>query len=250
MKKALVTGANSGIGLEIARILAQNGYQITGVARNYERLENEFTTFQGEGHKCVSADLSTLEGIEIVRRLVSERFDVWVNNAGAGLYGDFHSKTYDQLQEMINLNINSLTALSYEYLKSARKGDALINVASVLAFTTFANATTYSGTKAYVVNFSQGLWADFRKKGILVQAFCPGATISDFHNRAGGDTKKMPKFIMQTSQQVAKEFYKSLVNRVGPVKVSGRLNRFFVLQSRILGPKLMAMIQGSTKIEK
>jgi short-subunit dehydrogenase len=250
MKKALVTGANGGIGYEMALILSKNGFTVTGVARNLEKLEFVFKDLEGSGHKCVQADLSASEGVETVAALVKDEYQVWVNNAGRGIYGDFNSKTPEDITNMLRLNIDALTSLSYEYLKTAKKGDSLINVASVLAFTSFANATAYSGTKAYVVNFCQGLWAEYRKKGVHVQAFCPGATHSDFHNRAGGDSNKMPTFIFQTSKQVAKEFWKGFKSKKGPVVVSGRLNRFFVFLSRVVGTKIMALIQGTSKVSK
>lgn len=248
MKKALVTGANSGIGLEIAKQLASNGYSVTGVARNLEKLQKEFKNLEGENHQTFSADLSTKEGIEVAKSLLKEKYDVLVNNAGRGYYGTFHSNKIKDLNKMNVLNITALTELSYEYLKTAKKGDALINVASVLAFTSFADATVYAGTKAYVVNMSQGLWAEYAKKGILVQAFCPGATKSAFHDTAGGDTSQVPQFIFQTSKACAAEFMKGLKKRKGPVVISGRLNRIFAYFSRILGPKQMAKIQGSNSM--
>lgn len=248
MKKALVTGANSGIGLEMARQLADNGYAVTGVARNLEKLNSEFKNLPGNDHKTVSADLSTPEGVEKTKKLLSDKYDVLVNNAGRGFYGPFHSNKIEDLNKMNALNITALTELSYEYLKTAVKGDALINVASLLAFTSFADATVYAGTKAYVVNMSQGLWAEYEKKGVLVQAFCPGATRSAFHEVAGGNTSEVPQFIFQTSEACAAEFMSALKKRKGPVVVSGRLNRVVTLVARIIGPKRMARIQGKNSM--
>ena len=194
--------------------------------------------------------MTTKEGVAKAKSLLEKDYDVLVNNAGCGLYGDFVSYEVSEFLKIIDLNIRALVELSHQYLLTAKKGDALINVASVLAFTSFAESSVYAGTKAFVVNFSQGLWATYRSKGILVQAFCPGATHSNFHASAGGDDRKMPQILFASPDGVAKDFMEGLRGRKGPILVSGNLNKVFVIMSRILGPKIMAFFQGFPKIPK
>lgn len=248
MKKALVTGASGGIGLEMARILALKGYQVTGVARNLDKLDSEFKTFTGQGHQTLQADLSTPGGIAEIEKHCDGSYDVWVNNAGRGIYGDFLGSSIDDQEAMLVLNVNSLFRLSRAYLESAKPGSALINVASVLGFTSYSNACAYAATKGFVVNLCQGLWNEYRKKDILVQAFCPGPTSSSFHEVAGGNTRAIPSFMMQSCENVAEEFYAGLKSRVGPVVISGPTNRFWVVITRLLGPRFTALMQGSVSM--
>src|ERR1041385_5663879 len=186
MKKALITGASGGIGLETAKQLASQNYQVTLVARNGDKLNKAVKSLAGAGHTVLVADLTNSEDLQkLVTHLKTQKYDVLINNAGAGIYGKFiEIPLADQLAGM-QLNMDALVALSYAFLQNAKPGDALVNIGSVLAHSSLPGGSVYAATKSFVANFSESLWYEFKKKGIYVMGFNPGAAKSDFHVHAG-----------------------------------------------------------------
>jgi len=246
MKKILITGASDGIGLEIARLLAQEGNQLQLVARNQEKLENVIKSLPGKGHGFLIADLSKKEDAhKIADHISTNHYDVLINNAGTGMYGRFEEMSMEQMASMLNLNMFGLTVLSLSYLKSARTGDALVNIASSLGLSSFPGLAAYSATKAYVANFSDALWWENKSKGIYVLGFCPGATYTSFHKTAGGESEAFPKFVMQSAPNVAKELVRALKRRKKPRVVSGITNRFMLFFQRFLSRKMVVSMMGS-----
>ena len=158
MKTAFVTGASGGIGLTIAKALASE-YQVTTVARNLAKLEEQIHQFEGNGHSALNADLSAHEGIEKIKvHLEDNRYNVLINNAGVGLYGRFEERSLEEQLKMTVLNIDALVTLPYAFLGSAQRGDALVNIASVLGSTSFPGVAAYAGTKGFILRFSESLW--------------------------------------------------------------------------------------------
>jgi hypothetical protein len=243
--KILITGASDGIGLEVAKALAAKNNTITLVARNNGKLEKAVGSLPGNGHKTIVADLSTRADVDSLKENIElNKYDVFVNNAGVGMYGRFTEMPLSEQVKMMNLNINALTALSYFYLSNAKKGDALVNVASLLGTSSYAGASVYAASKAYVINFSESLWWEYKKKGIYVTAFCPGSTYTNFHNAAGGDKDSFPKFIMQMPQQVAKELLNALKDRKKPKIVSGGMNRFMLFFQKFMSRKMVVSMMA------
>src|SRR5260221_10820094 len=152
MKKILITGASDGIGLEVARMLADNNEnEITLVARSKDKLEKALSTLLGKGHRLIEADLSKKDNVDTLKEKIEvEKYDVLINCAGVGMYGRFTEMLLHDQVKMMNLNITALTALSYFYLSQAKKGDALVNVASTLGITSYPGAAVYAASKAYV----------------------------------------------------------------------------------------------------
>ena len=185
--------------------------------------------------------LSTLKENIVVseykEKIEAEKYDVLINNAGVGMYGRFTEMPLHEQVKMMNLNITALTALSYFYLSQAKKGDALVNIASTLGSTSYPGAAVYAATKAYVINFSENLWWEYKNKGVYVVGVCPGATYTNFHNIAGGDKDHFPKFVVQTPQQVARELVRALTKRNKPKIVSGGMNRFMVAFQKFMSRK-------------
>ena len=251
MKNALITGASGGIGLAIATQLANEGYSLTLVARNENQLKKSLSGLSGNNHQFIIADLSSAEGLmQMTQHLTSHHYAVLVNNAGTGIYGSFTDIALDDHMKMMRLNGDALLALSYAYLKNARKGDALVNIGSVLGSTSYSGASAYSGTKGFVVRFSESLWNEYREKGIYVCVFSPGVTSSNFHKAAGGDEQNFPKIIQQTPGQVAREFSKVLKKRNRPHVVSGLMNRSMLFFFRFLPRKAIVKMMGSASAIK
>ena len=245
MKKALITGASGGIGLATAKELAKESYQLTLVARREDKLQAIIKDLPGEGHQYLVADLSSEGGIEkISAHLLSNRYQVLINNAGIGIYGRFEAIPIEKQISMMKLNCDAVTRLSFAYLQNAEKGDALINVASTLASTSFASAATYAGTKGFVLRMSESLWYEFRKKGVYVNALCPGVTTTDFHTTAGENDENFPDAIKQTPEQVAKELVNALKKRKKPMVVSGGMNRMMLFGHRFLSRSTIVKMMG------
>lgn len=245
MKKALITGASGGIGLETARQLAAKGYHLTLVARNEEKLNQAVKGLNGSGHTVLAADLTNKDDLQkVVAHLKTERYDVLINNAGAGLYGKFTKiPLADQLATM-QLNMDALVTLSYVFLQNASTGDALVNIGSLLAHSSLPGGSVYAATKSFVANFSESLWYEFKKKGIFVMGFNPGAAASDFHSNAGGHVSDFPKFVMSSVEDVARELINALGKRRKPRVVQGWKNRFMLFGFKLLNRKAAVNIMG------
>jgi uncharacterized protein len=246
MKKILITGASDGIGLDVAKILAAKNNEITLLARDKDKLLKAVGSLPGKGHRVIVADLSKKEEVDALKANIdADKYDVLINNAGVGMYGRFTGMPLRDQVKMMNLNITALTVLSYFYLSQAKKGDALVNVASNLGNTSYPGAAVYAATKAYVINFSESLWWENKKKGVYVLGVCPGATYTNFHNVAGGDKESFPKFVMQTSQQVANELVRALEKRNKPKMVTGGMNRFMVSFQKLMSRKSVVSMMAS-----
>ena len=245
MKKVLITGASGGIGLETARQLAAQGYRLTMVARNHDKLNKAVKSLAGAGHTVLAADLTNNEDLQkLVTHLKTEKYDILINNAGAGIYGKFvELQLADQLASM-QLNMNALVTLTHGFLQNAKPGDALVNIGSLLAHSSLPGGAIYAATKSFVANFSESLWFEFKKKGIFVMGFNPGAANSDFHANAGGHANDFPKFVMSSVEDVADELVKALEKRRKPRVVQGWKNRFMLFGFKLLNRKSAINIMG------
>lgn len=247
MKKVLITGASEGIGLELAKLFAQKNNQVTLVARNKEKLEKALQQLSGKEHSYLTADLSKKEDAhKIANHIEENHYDTLINNAGVCMYGRFEVMPIQEQAQMMHLNMYGLTILAHSFLKSAKKGDALVNTASTLGVTSFPGAAVYSATKAYVVNLSESLWWENKKRDVFVIGFCPGVTDTAFHETAGGNlpAKMYPRFIIQTPRQAAEELYRALEKRRKPRAVSGVMNRLMLFFYRFLSRSMVVNTMG------
>jgi short-subunit dehydrogenase len=245
MKKAMITGASTGIGLETARQLAGEGYSLTLVARSDEKLKEIVKSLSGQ-HDYIKADLSEADGVnKVAAHFETTHYDVLVNNAGVGLYGRFDQLDLAEQLKMIRLNIEATVILSHAYLRHSTAGDALMNLGSVLGSTSFSGGAAYAGTKGFVVRFSESLWHEYKNKNIYVGVFSPGVTSSDFYKESGIQEDSFPGFIKQTPIQVARELAKALRSRNKPHVVSGALNRAMLFFYRLLTRKAIVNSMGS-----
>jgi short-subunit dehydrogenase len=165
----------------------------------------------GNNHTYIIADLTSAIGQDkIVQAISEQRFDLLINNAGIGAVGKFTELPLEKYQEVLTLNIETVVKLSYAYLKTAKKGDALINVSSSLAFMPMPIVGLYSATKAFVTSFSEALWYEQKSRGVYVMALCPGIMTTNFADHSGGGLGKPPKAMTKTPEQVAKTALKAL----------------------------------------
>ncbi|MFQ5732922.1 MAG: SDR family NAD(P)-dependent oxidoreductase [Planctomycetaceae bacterium] len=190
---ALVTGASSGIGEAFARQLAARGMHLVVAARRQDRLEKlaeDLHTRHGTLTDILSADLSDPEAparlLEEIRNR-ERRIEVLVNNAGFAVVGDLLSTDRRKVMEMLNVNVAALTELTYGLLPDMKQRGhgAIVNVSSVAGFQPVAYMGAYAATKAYVLHFSEALWAEVRDAGVTVMALCPGVTRTEFFDVAG-----------------------------------------------------------------
>lgn len=247
MRRALVTGASEGIGRAIAKKLAAQNYSLTLVARNLGRLKS-LEQELGSGHKIMLVDLSQKEeALKLAQIFSEEHYDLLINNAGRGAYGKFSELPLNTLLNLFHLNCESLLILSHAFLKEAKKGDALVNVSSTLAFLPMASSATYCGTKSFVTALSEALWFEQKKRGVYVMNLCPGLTHTEFAKRAGGREENPPDSMYQSAEEVAEEMMQALRKRSEPTIITGGKNRFFAFLTRLLSRRKVAKIMGSVR---
>ncbi len=193
MKTVLITGATSGIGLELAKIFAAEGYRLVVVARSTDKLMSLKGIFQ-EKHRIdvlpFTMDLSKDGSADRLFRNIEDAqisIDVLVNNAGFGWRGFFAEMPAETMNEMMELNVASLVRLTRAFLPGMiqRCSGKILNVASTAAFQPGPWMATYYASKAFVLFFSEALHEELQGTGVTVTALCPGATRTEFQSRAG-----------------------------------------------------------------
>jgi uncharacterized protein len=207
---AVVTGASTGIGATYADRLARRGFDLLIIARDSKRLTDlasELTSKTGRKVDIILANLTNKQDLRKVEsRLQSDTsISLLVNNAGFGGIKSLVDSSIDDLEDMIAINVTALTRLTAAVLPNllTRKQGAIINIASVVALNPELLNGTYSGTKAYVVNFTQSLFETLKNTRVQVQAVLPGATRTEFWDRAGLPVHNLPDdFVMSADDCV------------------------------------------------
>lgn len=187
--KALVTGASSGIGLEIAKYLDNLGYEIVLVARDKEKLEAVSKILKNKS-KIIVMDLQQVEDIKSLYVLVkNDDIDILVNNAGFGLHGNFTETDLGKELDMIDINIKAVHILTKLFLKDMKRKNKgyILNVASSAAFQSGPLMATYYSTKSYVYRLTEAINYELKKEKVNVQVscLCPGPVDTNFNNVAG-----------------------------------------------------------------
>lgn len=245
-KKALVTGASRGIGAAFARALAREGYAVTGVARSEEKLR-ALAHELGDGHRYLVADLSDQGQLgNVVSDIERTGYTLLVNNAGYGIYGRFEDIPLERQQNLMSVNMNALVRLSHAFLRQARPGDGLINVSSVLSLLTYPGGAVYAATKAFVTNFTESLWYEFKDRDVFVMALLPGLTDTHFHTVAtGGQNIPQPSGPRYSAETVVREALDAYAARRSPVIISGPKYRpLTFVSSRLVGRKTLTTVMG------
>ena len=232
--RALITGASSGIGKEIARQLAGDGSDLVVVARDQERLE-ALAVELAEEHdvevEVLRADLSDRAELTVVadRLQDTERpIDLLVNNAGFGTGGLFHELDIEGQTGQVDVNITALHRLTHAAAKTMapRQRGGILNISSVAGHMVTPQSATYGATKAFVSSFSEAVHEELKPFGVTVTAICPGLTRTEFHERADFDGSSYPDALWQQAEDVASEALAALDSGRARV-VTGHVNKAF-----------------------
>ncbi|MBT2367851.1 SDR family oxidoreductase [Streptomyces sp. ISL-10] len=200
MTTALITGATAGIGAAFARRLAAEGRNLVLVARDTERLQEQATELHdrhGIEAEVLTADLAEEDGIAAVEKRLADRrhpVDLLINNAGFGNKGRFLEVSMADELTMLKVHCEAvmrLTAAAAGPMRERGRG-GVVNVASVAAF---VPRGTYGASKAWVVQFTQGVARDLAGSGVRLMALCPGFVRTEFHERAGMGTDNIPGWL-------------------------------------------------------
>jgi short-subunit dehydrogenase len=229
---ALVTGASSGIGESLARLLAERGHDLVLVARDRGRLEALAKELEGAfqaGAQVLPADLTDAEQLATVEARCHDRaapVDVLVNNAGFGTFGPLHTLDVDTEAREIQLNVVALVRLTHaaaaEMVERGRGG--ILNVSSLAGFQPGPSNATYSATKAFITSFTEAVHEELRGTGVSVTVLCPGFTRTGFQATANAPAEAVPGFMWQEADAVARVGLDALAkNRA--IAIPGGLNK-------------------------
>jgi short-subunit dehydrogenase len=248
-RTALVTGASSGIGLELSGRLAADGYNLVLTGRNRRRLEEVASNLQTEYPISVRCELRDLSEPHAGAQLWAElagagiTIDILVNNAGFGLYGNVEDENPDALERMLQLNVVTLTTLTRLALPGmqARRWGRILNVGSVVGYQPAGpRMAAYYASKAYVLSFSKGLARELKGTGVSVTALCPGPTKSSFEERSGADRTILYRYLPKmTAAAVARAGYKGMI-RQSTVVIPGLLSKIVAFAGE-LPPRRIAV---------
>ena len=225
---ALITGASTGIGRELAEVFAHHGINLVLVARNQERLlvaAEELRSVHKVQTRVLSADLSVPDApAKIFQALKDLPISILVNNAGFGTYGAFKQTELATQTEMIEVNISALVQLSYLFIPGmlARHAGHIVNVASTAAFQPGPMVSVYYATKAFVFSFSYALADELKQSGVTVTALCPGMTRTEFQKRA--HMNEGAAWFTMSPRAVAEAAYHGMI-KGKRVVIPGMLNR-------------------------
>jgi len=249
----LITGASSGIGYELTKLFAGDGYNLVLVARSESKLEqiaSELNKQFGVAVKVIAKDLSLSASPEEIWQELQNQgiiIDILVNNAGFATYGFFAENELQTELKMMQLNMVSLTHLTKLFLPEmvARRGGKILNIASTAAFQPGPLMAVYYASKAYVLSFSEALANELQGTGVTVTALCPGPTESGFQARANMENSKLVKdrSIMDATK-VASIGYRGLLNNQ-TVIIPGLQNKFLALVVRFMPRNLVTQVVRS-----
>jgi short-subunit dehydrogenase len=235
-RTALITGASAGLGAEYARQLAAAGADLVLVARRLDRLDDlarELREKHAVTVETLQADLATSDGIDRVERRLAgdETLDLLVNDAGFSGGKSFVERAAADHMDMVQVHVAASVRLSRAALPGmiSRGRGAIINVASIAAWSAFSGPM-YSGTKAFLVMFSENLQSELRGTGVNIQALCPGLTHTEFHAAAAMDTSGMPGILWMTAERVVRISLRRLGR--GAICIPGIRNKSFAFLMR------------------
>ena len=247
---ALITGGSVGIGLELAKQFAAHGHDLILVARNRDSLEAAAGMLEGKYGIKVATFASDLADPESPQKLFEAvhaealHVDILVNNAGFGLGGEFTETDIDRELDMIQVNVAALVHLTKLFLQPMvlRRSGRILNVASTAAFQPGPLHSIYFASKAFVLSFSQAIDEELRNTGVSVTCLCPGATASEFAERAGlGDTRLYKLTGVASAEDVAHYGY-SATMRGERVALPGLKNKAHIQALRLLPRAVVTML--------
>ena len=236
---ALVTGASVGIGRDLARLLAADGYSLVLVARDVAALKAVANELQSDRVKVqvIPADLSDPASPQRIFDELNDsgtHIDILINNAGFGWHGLYANANIERELAMIQVNISALAHLTRLFLPGmiAKCDGRILNVASVAGFLPGPFVATYYATKAFVVSFSQAISAELEGTGVTVTSLCPGPTATEFHKRAKVANTPVFQANLMTSQAVAIAGYHGMM-KGKRIVVPGLKNKLLTVAVRL-----------------
>ncbi len=234
-KYALITGATSGIGKELAKLFAKDGYNLVIIARGENGLKEtaeELKQLNDINVTTISADLfDPANAVSLYKDVTAQgiRIDVLVNDAGQGQFGEFKDTDLAKEIAIIQLNITSLVILTKLFLKDMldRGEGKILNLSSIASKTPGAWQSVYHGTKAFVQSFTEAIRAENKDSGVTITALLPGVTDTDFFNKAAMNDSKAVQGERADPADVAKDGYDALMSGDDSV-ISGMKNKMQV----------------------
>ncbi|WP_247236490.1 SDR family oxidoreductase [Telluribacter sp. SYSU D00476] len=249
VKTALITGASSGIGRELAKLFAKDGYNLVLVSRGEDTLQQLADELKQKHsiHKAIviKKDLAKENAAQELYNEVKQQgitVDVLVNDAGVGVHGMFATETdWEKESAMIHLNTLSLTHLTKLYLKEmvARNEGKILNLASIVSIMPSPLMAVYAGTKAYVYNFTQSLVNELKDTNVTITALLPNATDTDFFRKAGAENARVTE-MLDDAVMVAEEGYKALMKGETKVIPGGLMNKSYEVIAHLAPEEALA----------
>lgn len=257
MEYALITGASSGIGLELANIMAEKGHNLILVARRKDELLKLKTQFESQFKINVvtfALDLSIPQQAKILYEgCVAQNLTVncLINNAGYGDYGIFDSSKISTYQNMLQLNVLALTDLTALFLEGMkkRKTGRILNVGSIAAFQPIPNFSVYAASKAYVMQFTEALNYELRGTGVTATLLSPGVTETGFVARANMQNAANAKGKLMDAREVALQGYQAMMK--GKLNVTpGWKNQLMTFGSKTMPSREMLLRISATILKE
>ena len=247
MKTVLITGASSGIGYELSKLYAENGYNLVLAASRTDIfsmmkddiLKNISSTLLIEIISCdLAEERSAYELFDIIKSKGIE-IDVLINNAGSGIYGEFAEYSSEQMQRndrMINLNVKSVVELTKLFLDDMIKKNegSILNVSSIAGFQPGGPLmANYYASKAYILSFSEALREELRKTNVTISVLCPGPTATEFEKSSNlTGSGLFSKLKVMTAKEVAEIAYRDFTKKKRII-IPGFMNKLAVLGAKI-----------------
>lgn len=261
MQTALITGASSGIGKVFAQELAARHVDLVLVARSEAKLQqlaNQLRQQFGVQVQVIVQDLIEPATATRVFEAVMQSglvIDLLINNAGFGDYGEFTGRSRPRQLEMIQLNIVSLVDLTHQFLPGMqqRRSGSIINVSSIAGFLPLPYWSVYAATKAFVLSFSEALWAENQKYGVRVLALCPGSTKTEFFDVADatGSSAEGGEQSLTSPEEVVQDALKALKAGETNVVTGGLGNQILINMPRFLPRRLFVnLLEKQTRPKK
>lgn len=248
-KKALITGASSGIGRDIARVLDRMGYELILVARREERLKALSNCLFG-CHKIIAMDIGNAENArKLYEETKNENIDILINNAGFGVWGDFTQTSEEREVEMIRLNVEAMHVLFKCFLKDfkERNSGRILNVASLAAFAPGPYMAAYYSSKAYVLRLTQSVAYELAEAGsrVTVSALCPGPVSTEFNKVAGVRFSMKPLSSKYVARYAVKQMFKGRT-----VIIPGTVGKLAAAASKIVPSSMVCCVTAQIQKNK
>jgi short-subunit dehydrogenase len=251
---ALITGASSGIGYELAKLFANDGFNLIIVGRDEAKLKRAAVVLEERGVEVITITVDLFEpnaAFELYEQISTKNIqvDVLVNDAGQGVYGKFVDTDLNKELDIIQLNISSLVTLTKLYVREMveRGSGKILNVASIAGKIPGPYQAVYHGTKAFVHSFNEAVRAEIKDTPVTITSLLPGPTDTDFFRKADMlDSKAVQEGELADPADVAKDGYEAMIAGKDMV-ISGFKNKLQVAMGNITPDSLLAEQTGKTQ---